>query len=325
MKITLSSVLTRSLWTAKDILGSKPITKLLDSGIITEDEQISNVIAAFGGGASVSIPYIKRPVFSEAAIGNDSDTAITPTGLSEVEVKAWIGFFNKAFTEKDIVKYVGISPDPISKVQDFFGEFWSQQIQNQLVNTLIGCIKANKADNAGDNILKESAKQFNYDTLVDALVLAGERMDEFDLLIMHPKTKAVIKKANKELFKIVDFENGAKYELYDGKQVIVSDLCPVDPTDGVTTFIVKRGAFLFAPANVEFPIEEQRDAKSGNGSGETTIISRMGYMLHPNGYSYIKGQQASVSPTLAELADAKNWKRVVEKEQAPFLAIQTKA
>lgn len=323
-KINLSSVLASSLWATKDILGAAPLTKLLESGIIVQDENISNLVGSIGTGSILNIPYVKRPVFSEASIGDDSDDGITPTSIDEVKSQAWIGFFNKAFTQKDIVKYVGQSPDPISKAQEFFGAFWQEQIQKQIINTIIGCIESNKANKSGDNVLTNKTQAFEYGLLVDTLALAGERMDEFDLLIVHPKVKAAIKKANKELFKPADFQNGAIYDMYDGKAIITSEMCPVT-TETITSFIVKRGAFVFAPAAIEFPIETQRDAKTGKGSGETTVISRMGYLLHPNGYTYKKANQTSVSPSLAELANKTNWERLIDKGQAPFLALETKA
>ena len=50
----------------------------------------------------------------------------------------------------------------------------------------------------------------------------------------------------------------------------------------------------------------------------------MNLAVHPAGFKWADGSVAGVSPTIAELADAGNWSRVVERKAVPLAFLKSK-
>lgn len=72
-----------------------------------------------------------------------------------------------------------------------------------------------------------------------------------------------------------------------------------------TTFALGKGSISYEDVGVKVPYEMARDPKV-NG-GEDTLYIRQRKCFAPFGISYEKNNQASLSPTDAELADGANW------------------
>lgn len=324
--INITNILVRELWTADIILGSDPLNSLVNSRAVITDASISKMVNAADAGTKILIPYIIRPAISEPKIGNDSDTKITARSIAKGEISAAIGFYNESFGVKSITQKIGAGQDGFEFIVGYFGTYWKGVLGAQIKNMLLGAVESNIANNDSDNVLVNTTKQFSYDLAVDTLELAGEKMDDFDLVIMHSKTKALIKKFSSHLFVVKDFEDGSKVEFFDGKQVIVDNLGLANSTDDtVDTFFVKVGGIIFCPkTNTENTIGTKIDETDGNGSGSEQVVSRFNYLLTLNGYSYTGAEQADVSPSFADFANPINWERKVEAEDAPFVCLRTK-
>jgi hypothetical protein len=101
--------------------------------------------------------------------------------------------------------------------------------------------------------------------------------------------------------------------------VIVDDLLPVDDVAGDYTTV------LFTPGAVGWGMSAPRVAEgtevenlpgAGNGGGQQILHSRVNLAVHPAGFQWNEGSVAGESPTIAELALAANWNRVVERKAA---------
>ncbi len=94
--------------------------------------------------------------------------------------------------------------------------------------------------------------------------------------------------------------------------MIVDDGLPVASGD-YTTVLFGRGAVGYAMAApvVADGTEVESLPSAGNGGGQQVLHSRVNLGVHPAGFGWVEGTVASESPTLAELALAGNWVRVV--------------
>lgn len=72
----------------------------------------------------------------------------------------------------------------------------------------------------------------------------------------------------------------------------------IDVTGTKTSFIVLPGSIAMEHLNIEEDVEIERDALAYKGGGTTTIIYRWGYVLHPNGYTWMGSKDAF--PTVAQ-------------------------
>ena len=79
-----------------------------------------------------------------------------------------------------------------------------------------------------------------------------------------------------------------------------------------TSLIVRPEAMAAVPMGVNRPVEFDRDASTGRGSGRDEIWLRWGYILHPRGYgwvgdtgSFARNDDVAVSLDSRDSADAK--------------------
>ena len=120
--------------------------------------------------------------------------------------------------------------------------------------------------------------------------------DETLYLVCSPEVAAAYDNANVTDSAQVTDTNVGFSTILGGKVVIVpvaSTFRNFGPTTNVTpesvktAYLVKAGTLAWnavAPLN---PMEVERDAKAGRGGGQTTLHSRVGYIVHPgSGYSW---------------------------------------
>ena len=88
----------------------------------------------------------------------------------------------------------------------------------------------------------------------------------------------------------------------------------VDDYTEYTTYVLGNASISHEPLPVKVPYEMDRNPKI-NG-GEDTLYMRKRDAFAPNGISYTKKNQKTLSPTDAELEDGKNWELVHSGESA---------
>jgi hypothetical protein len=86
-----------------------------------------------------------------------------------------------------------------------------------------------------------------------------------------------------------------------------------------TTFIVKPGAIVWNPIQLEMPTEIDRNAKAYLGGGTTEIWYRWGYVAHPRGYSWSGAENVFANP--ASLAAGASWERKYDPLNLSILPI----
>jgi len=323
----IADIFNRVKWAVEDFLTTKELTNIVDSDLIVNDPKIGSIVSGVDAGTKIEIPFVQEESYVESNISNDSDTEAAIGKLEKVRAFAAITFLNKVWGEKTIAKIIGSGIDTLDYARAYFSKHWAKEIQARMLSILDGAIASNKANEGSDNVLVDTANKFSYDLAIDTLLKVGDHMDNFDTIVMHSSVMGEIKKNEaSSITTVTDSEIGITTTYYNGLKVIMNDAVTIvpDETNGnrATTIFVKKGAFVFEPAKVIRPVEAGRKELDGNGGGSDFIVSRMGFLLHLNGYSYI-GTPADVSPTNAELADPAAWERVVDTKLAPFVALET--
>jgi hypothetical protein len=168
----------------------------------------------------------------------------------------------------------------------------------------------------------DAAKLISASAFIDACSLLGDAQGQLTAVAMHSATKAYLKKQN-----LLDTERDStsvEFDTYQDRRVIVDDGCPVE--DGVyTTYLFGQGALAFGNGSPVGHVATEVDRDKKKGSGVDYLINRRAFIMHPRGIAWQNLVRENVeTPTEAELANAKNWKRVYEPKQIRIVAFKHK-
>lgn len=229
--------------------------------------------------------------------------------------------------------------DPMKAIGDLVSNYWSREMQKELIAVLSGVFGTTTAGASGtpaaetrmaDHILDlstgktEDAKKINASAFIDACQLLGDAQGQLTAVAMHSATKSHLKKQN--LIETERDSNSVEFDTYQGRRVIVDDGCPVDTKNGIyTTFLFGNGAFAYGEGRPVGYILTETDRNPNMGAGIDYLINRKAFILHPRGIAYTGEKRAKVeTPSREELATAENWKPVYEPKQLRIVAIKHK-
>ena len=247
--------------------------------------------------------------------------------------KAWL---NQGFGEMDLVVELAGS-SPMQHIRNRFGTYWQRQMQRRLIASALGVMADNIANDSGDMVEDISAgvgaaAVFNRQAFVDAAYTLGDQVTNLGAVAVHSATMAVMV-ANDDVIYIPDSKGQLVIPTYMGKRIIVDDSMPV--ATGVYTSIIFGGgafgfggiegsAFAWGEGAPKVPFEVWRQPQAGNGGGMEEIWERNTWILHPFGFSWVEGSLVEKSPTLADLALAAHWNRVVARKAVPMAFLKAK-
>jgi hypothetical protein len=150
----------------------------------------------------------------------------------------------------------------------------------------------------------------------------GDASDQLTTIAVHSAVmKQMVK--NDDIDYIPDSNGQLTIPTYMGLRVVVDDGLTVTAgtTDGFkyTSVIFGNGAFGYGEGTHPNPVEVEREASQGNGGGIEKLWVRKTWILHPFGFQNT-GTPATngFSYTLAELAAATAWDRVIERKNVPL-------
>jgi len=230
----------------------------------------------------------------------------------------------------------------LARIQSRVQAYWDIQLEYRLINSLLGCMKSNIANNASDMVVDISAATsgapitingtvydaptFNRNAVIDAASTMGDRAQDLTALAMHSSVYRTAQK-NNEIEFIRDSDNNIIFATYAGLPVIQDDNLTTGVTGQYITILMGGGAvgFAIAPPRTGYGTELFRVPASGNGAGQTQLFNRFNVGLHPLGFSFTSASVAGPSPIKAELALAANWNRVAtQRKSVPLAFLLTK-
>lgn len=328
---TLQDVIVPELFNPYVINRTMELSALVQSGIITNNSE-------FDALASQAAPTVNMPFFED--LTGESEQIIEGEDLEDNKITsnkdvAAIIHRAKMWSATDLSAALAGS-DPMAAIGTLVAQFWSRDLQKELVALLDGIFGTIPSGEEGtppaetrlkSNLLDISGKSGNAanwsgSAFIDAEQLLGDAKAQLTGICMHSATQAYLKKQN--LLETVQPSNDVAFNTYQGKRVIVDDGCPVK--NGVyTTYLFGNGAIALGNGNPVGFVPTETDRAKRKGSGVDYLINRKTMILHPRGVAWQNAVVAKTEgPSRKEVADPKNWKPVYESKQILIVAFKHK-
>lgn len=302
------------------------------SGIVATSALLAANFAA--GGSMTEIPFFNPLATGEPDYSTDDPaTNSTPAKIDGSKQICRLANRHKSWSAMNLAQELALA-DPVGAITGRIGNYWATDDQKRVVQSCLGILADNVANDAGDmvkNIATDvagavtDAERISADVVIDAEQTLGDAMASVEVLAIHSVLFAKLRKQN-----LIDYtpvnEQGQRFPVYLGKRLIVDDALPaVAGANRITytSILFGRGSILTAPGKVLVPSEKERIPSSGNGGGEDIVHSRVANAFHPNGFSFLSASVAGQSPTYAELATAANWNRTVARKAIPLAFLKT--
>lgn len=318
-----------------ELVPNTRLNELRKSKAIVVDKRLTEL---FKNNTQTGTTYATLPYFG--LIGGEAQNYDGESDLTSERTKTFEqGVFTygrmKGWTEADFSYDVTGGVDFMANVRTQLIDYWNMIDQNIILSILKGIfsMKDTTLNSANKNfvakhthdISKTVNEATDETTLVNATTLntaiqkaCGDNKKKFSLVIMHSTVATNLE--NLQLIKYLTYTDadGIQRDLtlgtWNGRTVIVDDSLPAVEKKGTnnyteyTTYVLGEGAIGLVDVGAKVPYEVDRDAKT-NG-GEDTLISRKRNAVSVAGISYLKKQQATNSPTNAELEKPENWSLV---------------
>lgn len=301
-------------------------TNLVDSGLLVRNEVIQQQLAA--GAHSFTVPHWNDLANTVPNVSDDSDNKSTPNKITAGKMVVRKSFINNSWSAANFASEIAGSSAEAA-IQRRVTAYWNRHMQHRLVATMGGVLASNVLNNSGDMVLDISAltgnlSKFSASAVIDAAGTLGDSLGDITSLAVHGDVYRQLLKD--DLIETVMDSNGTmRYQTYRGLMLIQDDGMPV--ADGVyTSALFGAGCFAFgiaAPTHADgTAIQQIEDA--GMGGGQTVLHSRINVAMHPEGFTWNEAALTTESPTLADLALAKHYTRVIERKAVKLAFLKSK-
>lgn len=315
-------------------------TAFFNSGVLAPTPYAAEIAA--GPSNIANLPFWKAIDSSvEPNYSNDNyeDVAV-PRAVETGIMMARVAYLNEGFGQADLTVEL-TSTNPLESVAARLDNFWQRQAQRRLIATALGIYNSNIAASddyhVQNDMVVTSADGFDAIPFIDATAtmgdaLQGENGQTLGVIAMHNYVYTQARK--KQLIDFIrDADNNTMFPTYQGYRVVVDDSMTVLGTGADRKFIsviFGAGAIGYGEGQPTTPLEYERAASRGNGGGVEVLWTRKTWLLHPFGYSFLSAkitgnttETPAVSPSWADLADASNWRRVVDRKNVPLAFLVT--
>lgn len=309
---------------------TKVNSALFQSGALHSDPAISSFLS--GGGKTVDLPF-----WNDLGDGTDpnigSDNPATVAGTAKIAAADEVAIRHNRNKGWSTTRLAGLlaGDDPMKRIAEHTGDWWSRAMNNHLINTLKGVFADNAANDGGDmrKVIgtdavgaPSAAELISADAILDTAQTMGDSQEVLSLLMMHSVVFNRLKKLN-----LIDFIPDARGEVnfptYLGKKLVISDTCPaVAGANRIlySTYLVGYNTIAYDEVPPPLPVEVFRYPAQGNGQGVDQLWTRRQYVMHPHGLAWTSSSMAGSSPTNAELATTANWNRIYAERKQVALA-----
>lgn len=322
-------------------------TALFQSGVVVRNEMLDQLANA--AGKTAELPFWKdldpsvEPNYSN---DNPADEAV-PLQIQQDEQIARKAFLNQGWTESDLAAELAMGGNAMRRIRARVDTYWMRRWQRRLVNTAVGTMLANVANNGGDMVhdvgvpagtvagtALTAANLFSRSATVAAAFTMGDQFDGIGTIVVHSVVAQNMIDSD-DIEYIKDSQGNLTIPTYLGKRVVIDDGAPVIADNDrfrYVTLLFGQAAFGYGEGTPEVPTEVDRKAEGGNGGGIETLWSRKTWMIHPLGHRFTSNtvsgpaapkDPAGISPTDADLRLAANWTRVYDRKNIPLAFLIT--
>jgi hypothetical protein len=273
----------------------------------------------------------------EPNYSDDSETEATPNKVDAGSMIYRKAYMNQAYKAADLVKELAGS-DPMQQIRNRFGTYWERQFNRRIIASLEGILADNIANDSSDMVNdvgtgndNDNAVLFSRDAFVTAAFTSGDHYDNYVAIAVHSTVYSQMIK-NDDIDFIRDSQGTLDIPTFMGRRVIVDDSLPFTPAAGAlgtdaaalyTSVLFGPGALSYEMMPADIGVELHREPLQGLGGGTETIIERNHLLLHPLGMSFQSVAIGGQSPSLAELKEAQQWDRVVDRKNIPLAFLTT--
>ena len=284
---------------------------LFRSGIAAQDAEIARRCAASVSGKTVTLPFFNTLDSASDDEVLEEDTPLTPDKIDAATDVAVICRRGKAFGATDLSADLS-GKDPMAKIATQLVSYWNKMHQKRLVSVLNGVFGRNAAADSNSLVLDLSANTMGKTDIMLGAQKLGDRKLELTAIAMHSAVETYLSGMDTNAALYRASEGAATLPRYNGRDIVVDDNMPYNPSTGVATiYLFGRGAVAYNPVPEKVPFETDREKLKGND----LLISRTASILHLRGYKWTGEAEKDGGPTNTELATASNWSRVYDPKE----------
>jgi hypothetical protein len=327
--VQLSDIIDVQVFQDLPSVNSPEKTALYTSGIVTRSGLLDGLATAAGKTAELPFWNDIDPTVAPN-LSNDNPASIaTAAKIAQGEQISRKAFLNKGMSATDLASEIASGPLAMDQIKARIDTYWTRQWQRRLTASSNGVLADNIANDSGDMVRsvavealadQTAATRFSRDNFTDAVYTMGDAASALRAMAVHSSVMIQMVKQDDVIY-IPDSQGQLTIPTYMGLRVIVDDGLTVTAgsTSGFkyTSVLFGEGAFGYGDGVPLNPVEVEREAAQGNGSGIETLWTRKTYIIHPFGFQNT-GTPEAVSFTLAELALATTWDRVVVRKNVPL-------
>lgn len=307
------------------------LNKFLNSGILVPDSAMANQVQPGGNvGEITNYTPLGTP---EPNYSNDDPTdTSTPNKIASAKMKFRLAFQNQSWSTMDLAREIALV-DPVGAITSKIGQYWATINERRLINSALGMLADNVANDAGDMVVSVAsddasavtdAERIGADAILDAKQTLGDHSEQLSALGVHSTILTRLQKQNLIIY-IPNARGEVVIPTYLGYTLLTDDSMPaVAGTNRITytCILFGRGAFGGVELSPPNPSTRKYDDDKGNGGGQETLFSRRTDLIHPIGFSFDSAVVAGQSATYTELKNAANWDRVWDRKHIPLAFIE---
>jgi hypothetical protein len=332
--VQLSDVVIPAVYTSYSAVDNIENSAFVQSGVVARNALLDQM--ADGPSDQFTVPYWKDlDQTVEVNYSNDDPADIAvPQKIGTGQWNARKAYVNQGWSSMDLVNEL-LGQNPMQRIRNRTGTYFQRQYNRRILAIAKGIVADNIAGNSGDmgidvsiaaGLSAVAANLISRDTFVNAAYTLGDQVENLTVLAVHSVVMARLVK-NQDIDFKEDSVGGLTVPTYLGRRVVIDDTLPVvaGGTNGFvyTSMLFGSGFIGFGKGTPTVPVAVHRDEATGNGGGQETLWERNTWLLHPFGYQWVEGSLAEKSPTLADLALATHWTRVLTRKDIPFAWIKT--
>lgn len=337
--VRLSDIIDVTVFQDLPAVNSPEKTAFYESGIVTSSPLLNGLATA--AGKTAELPFWKDIDQTVAPnLSNDNPASVaTPDKIVQGEQISRKAFLNKGLSESDLASELVLGPKAMDQIRARIDTYWTRQWQRRLLASVNGVLADNVANDGGDMVFDiagatnadvTASTIFTRQNFTSAAFTMGDAVDGIQAIAVH---SVVYKRMidNDDIDFIKDSAGNMTVPTFLGKRVIVDDSMTYTPAAGsagvdaaarYTSVLFGQGAFGFGNGQPKVPVEVERQATQGNGGGIETLWTRKTWICHPFGFQNTS-TPAAESFSLAELATAAVWDRVVDRKNIPLAFLVT--
>jgi hypothetical protein len=336
--VQLTNAVIAEIYNTYTAVNNPETSAFVQSGVAQRIQLLDDIFNQNGRIAHVPFWNDLSPD-DEPNLSNDSESSSTPLNVAASEWKVRKLFLNQSYKAADLVQDLTKS-NPMQQIKNRFGVYWQRQFQRHIIACLKGVLADNVANDSGD-MVNDIAGTLNSDVgndtlfsreaMVNAAFTSGDKFDDYDTIAVHSMVYARMVK-NDDIEFIKPSAGTLLIPTFMGRRVVVDDQLPHTDAEGsgagddaatYTSILFGSGAIGYGMGTPSHPSWVKREEEEGNGGGTEKIGERQHWVIHPTGYDFLSSSIAGASPSRAELEEAAQWNRVIDRKNIPLAYLIT--